>query len=340
MIEAPPTRRPVLVACEAAASTGLGHFVRSLALATELARHGAAVTVLLRPDALAGPREEVRRAGLALAVGSWDSLPQQARTSGADVVVDSYLVDGAWLNDLHEGLRNTGRRLVVIDDLADRDFTADLVVNQNLGAERLAYRGAGRVLAGPQHALLRAAFPSGRAAGLATAAGLPDVPRRVLVLFGGTDAAGMSGIAGRAALGAFPGAVVRVVTPAGPPAGTRPGADPRISYLAVSRDIHTEMLAADLVVTAGGTTLWELCCLARPAAVVAVADNQVPTYDEMTGGGFALAAGREPERSADVLAERLAGLVRPPGTLRRIALAAAALTDGTGTAQVARMLTA
>jgi UDP-2,4-diacetamido-2,4,6-trideoxy-beta-L-altropyranose hydrolase len=325
------------VLCEAASSTGLGHFVRSVSLARELAARGARVEVLLRPDALPRAREAVTTAGLELACGDWDpALPPAG--PAADLVVDSYRVSGAWLTAAHQGLRATGGRLTVLDDLADRSFTADVVVNQNLGAEQLSYPGAGTVLAGPGHALLRPEFPAARATGLASAHELPDLPRSVLVLFGGTDPTGMTGAAARAALAAFPGASVRVVRPAEAAPDAELAASPRVTLLPSRPDVHRDMLDADLVVTAGGTTLWELCCLARPAAVVAVADNQRAVYDGMGAGGYVLPLGRRPEPSVAVLADRLAGLLAEPGRLRQVALAAATVTDGRGTARVADVL--
>jgi spore coat polysaccharide biosynthesis predicted glycosyltransferase SpsG len=100
------------------------------------------------------------------------------------------------------------------------------------------------------------------------------------------------------------------------------------------------MLAADLVLSAGGTTLWELCCLARPTAVIAVAANQVPTYDVMSAGGYILPAGREPVRDAGVLAATLRRLVARPGTLAATARQASRLTDGLGGERVADALAA
>lgn len=323
----------VTVLCDAAATTGLGHFVRCLALAVELAARGAQVDVALRDDALPWARDEVVRAGLRLRTDDWDAVTADAARHGRDLVVDSYGVTGPWLSGVHQALDGAGR-LVVIDDLADRRFTADVVVNQNLGAEGLDYPGAGRVLSGPRHALLRAPFAACRDTGLATAADLPDSPGTVLVLFGGTDAAGMTATAGAAARAAFPAAEVRVIAPRG--AAAHPELD-RVTLLEPSPDVHTEMLRADLVVTAGGTTLWELCCLARPAAVVTVADNQLAVYDEMVRRGFVLPAGRAAGTSPQALADRLGRLVGP-GVLRRVAQAASTVTDGAGTQRVADAL--
>lgn len=343
MTGAPPRRPPggrVLVLCEAADRTGLGHLVRSMVLAAELVGRGCEVHVLLRSDAVPVARSLVAAAGATVVAGDWAQAPGLVRRLGAAVVVDSYLVEGPQLTALHDVCRRIGRPLLVIDDLADRAFTADLVLNQNLLPEQPSYPGAAAVLAGPRYALLRPAFGRHRAVGIASAELLPDAPGRVFVLFGGTDTAGMAGIAARAALHAFPTARVRVVASGAAAPDPRLAQDTRATVLPRLAEVHTEMLAADLVVSAGGTTLWELCCLARAAAVVAVADNQVPTYDAMVAAGHVLAAGRAPEPSVDALAERLAGLTATPGTLRRTALSAATVTDGLGAGRVADALAA
>ncbi|RZU33045.1 PseG/SpsG family protein [Blastococcus saxobsidens] len=332
----PRSPRRVRILCEAAATTGLGHFVRSLALGAELAGRGAAVQVLLRPDALPRAREAVTAAGLDLAAGDWDALREGAEP--ADLVVDSYRVPGLWLTDLHRRAGAAGGRLVVIDDLADRSFSADVVVNQNLGAEELPYPGVTSVLAGPSYALLRPEFRAARAAATASARELPDLPRTVLVLFGGTDPTGMTATAARAALAAFPDASVRAIVPAESAPDEELLAHPRARVLAPRPDVHREMLAADLVITAGGSTVWELCCLARPAAVMAVADNQAAGYDRLTAAGRVLPLGRRPEPSVAALTDRLAALVGAPGRLREVALAAATVTDGAGAARVADVL--
>jgi UDP-2,4-diacetamido-2,4,6-trideoxy-beta-L-altropyranose hydrolase len=325
----------VTVLCDAAAATGLGHFVRSSALAAQLTADGADVHLLLPADSLPSAVDSARAAGWQVVVGEWDPGEVVARTGPAGVaVVDSYRVDGPWLAALHRRLAAAGAALAVIDDQGDREFSADLVLNQNVGAERFGYPGAGRVLAGPRYALLRPQFPAHRAAALASAEHLPDVPATVLVLFGGTDAGGMAGVAAQAAVQAFPDAEVRAVLPGGP--ATAPAG---VTYLPPLEAIHEQMLAADLVVSAGGTTLWELCCLARPAAVIAVAGNQQPAYDVLAASGAILPAGREPVRDVAELADRLRTLVAPPGTLRKVARRAAAITDGHGCALVAGILT-
>jgi UDP-2,4-diacetamido-2,4,6-trideoxy-beta-L-altropyranose hydrolase len=335
--------RTVLVLCDAAASTGLGHFVRCTSLAAVLSARGAEVSLVLPEDSVPHAVERARDAGRQVHQGPWlEAVAAAARRTGSGqdgpvVIVDSYRVSGPWLTDLHRRLSAAGGLLAVIDDLADRSFQADLVLNQNVGAETLGYPGVDRVLAGPQHALLRPEFARHREQAMRALAELPDRPRRVLVLFGGTDATGMAMTGATAAAAAFPGAHVRVVAPASA-GGAAPEPGGPITRLEHVEQIHVEMLAADLVLSAGGTTLWELCCLARPMAVVAVADNQQPTYDEMVRRAAILPAGRTPVRDAGTLGERLRRLVAPPGTLRSVAGNAARLTDGRGAERVATAL--
>ena len=325
---------PVVLLCDAAATTGLGHFVRCTALATALAGSGAAVRFLLPEDTVPTAVERVHRAGWTAAVSRWDPAFVAAEAGpGAVVVVDTYRVDGAWLDELHDRLAGRGARLAVVDDLADRDFSADVVLNQNVGAERLRYRRAGRVLAGPGWALLRPEFPRLRERGLAALDRLPEVPGAVLVLFGGTDTSGMALTAARAARRAFPRARVRAVLPSG---ASRD--EPGVELLGHVEAIAEEMLAADLVVTAGGSTLWELCCLARPAAVVAVADNQRATYDLLGERGAVLPVGREPVRDVGTLAARLVRATSAPDALRTVARRAAEVTDGRGAQRTAAVL--
>ena len=329
-----PGGTPVAVVCDAAPATGLGHFVRCTALATALAGRAGGVRFLLPGDSVPAAAGRVQDVGGTAELGSWDPASVADRAGdGAVVVVDSYRVDGAWLDDLADRLRRRGGRLAVVDDAADRTFRANLVVNQNVGAERLVYPNADRVLAGPRYALLRPDFPRLRGTAVAAIDALPDRPSSVLVLFGGTDSAGMAVPAALAARRAFPGARVRAVLPTGAPPGAA-----GVEWLGHVEAVAEEMLAADLVVSACGTTAWELCCLARAAAVVAVAGNQRVGYDELGRLGAVLPLGREPLRDVGELAARLAAAVAEPGTLRGTARRAAGVTDGQGAQRVAAAL--
>ena len=53
------------------------------------------------------------------------------------LIIDSYALDEIW----HQRLRKFTKKIMVIDDLADRSFDCDILLNQNLGAQIKKYKG-------------------------------------------------------------------------------------------------------------------------------------------------------------------------------------------------------
>src|SRR5258706_1285195 len=100
------------------------------------------------------------------------------------LVVDHYALDSFW----HKTLRVKARRIMVIDDLSDRAFDADVFLNQNLIAAGSLYDDLLPVrckkLFGPQFALLRPEFREARQ----TLKHRDGAVKRVFVFFGGVDA--------------------------------------------------------------------------------------------------------------------------------------------------------
>ncbi|GAB3957470.1 hypothetical protein GCM10027614_73010 [Micromonospora vulcania] len=97
------------------------------------------------------------------------------------------------------------------------------------------------------------------------------------------------------------------------------------------------------MVSAAGTSTWELCCLGAPAALVCVVDNQRESYARVVRHGLAVGLGELPELTGTGVAGRAArataartlhGLLSSPE--RRAALSARAWStvDGQGRARV------
>lgn len=345
------TARQLLVVADAAAATGVGHHVRSTALARAAQARGWQVTFGIQPDTLPWVVDEVRRTGFgAVDIGhrgvvevalDVDSVVAAATATAAHgpvaVVVDTYRVDGDWLGELRPRLPGP---LLLVDDLGDRALHADLVVNQNVGAEELVADADPdtELLLGPRFALLRPEFAALRDQALAGIDALGPLPRTVLVVMGGTDPTGSARTVGLSCADAFPGADITVVAPTAPQesddlSSTGVTVVPRIE------DMAAAMLATDLVVSAGGSTVWELCCLAKASATVQVAANQADVYRRLTAAGVVVGLGTVPVDRADVTA-RLRAMVAVPDALPRLARAAAALVDGRGAIRVVEHLDA
>lgn len=327
----------LVVLADAAAATGIGHWVRSSSLADELSDRGWQVRVLHAHDATDRVRAEADRRGWSSRTGDWtpELLDDELDAGGGVVLLDSYRVDV----DRIAGTRRPGWKVVLVDDVADRGpLDVDVVVNQNLGADEFGYRlsdPATRMLLGPAYAMLRPQFARLRPAGLHRAAALRGAPETVLVMMGGTDATGVLESVVRACLQALPAARVRAVAPEGAVAALEglPGSA-RLEVIAPTPDIAEEMVRADVVISAGGTSVWELCATARPFGVVVVADNQVDATRRLVRAGAATHLATRPI-DPDALVAELVRIAADAPTLSARAGRAAALVDGLGCGRVA-----
>ena len=218
----------------------------------------------------------------------------QAGGSGAHwLVVDHYGLDAIWEAAMGEGLRaEPAPQLLVIDDLADRAHSCDLLLDQNFFGVATQQRYGGlvpphcRQLLGPQYALLGPEYAQLH----------PLVParrelRRVLVFFGGVDSANYTGQAIKALMAPelahlavdvvlglqCPHRLAVETLAAQRPYTTMHGPQPSLAGL---------IARADLAIGAGGATTWERACLGLPSMVRPIAANQIPFSEALAAAGL------------------------------------------------------
>lgn len=326
----------LVMLADAATATGIGHWVRSTSLADELSTRGWHVRVIHRLDATARVRAETEERGWSSRTGDWtpETFDAELDSRGGVVLLDSYRVDADGIAQL----RRPGWRTVLVDDLADRGpLDVDMVVNQNLGAEGFGYRlrdPATRMLLGPSYAMLRPQFAHQRPTGLQRASDLRGVAT-LLVMMGGTDATGVLTSVVRACLQALPDARVRAVAPesAVPALEALTGSE-RLDLIAPTPRIAEEMVRADAVISAGGTSVWELCATSRPFGVVVVADNQVDATRRLVRAEAAAHLATRPI-DPQALVHEIVHFAADAAALTHRAGRAAALVDGLGCGRVA-----
>ncbi len=278
--------------CDLGAQIGAGHAIRCTALAQGLASRG--LTPFLVGDFAQVPWVARQTDGIetieAEGVGEFVAL---ARTRGwSGVVMDSYLASPQHWHQL----RGLERPILAIDDEATRELPVDLVINQNLAAVEYDYSALTQapVLRGPDYALVRSSVAEARPRRYATRPH-DRGPLRVLVVLGGTDAASGSAGITRRLLDSGQALHVRVLTNVveaisriDVPRGSRLEAHP------TQPDIAPLMAWADLVVSAAGSTVWDLCCLGVPMALVTVAGNQEDNYRHLVAKDLAIGLGPLP----------------------------------------------
>lgn len=351
---------------DASLEIGTGHVMRCLTLADELRHQGHQCCFICR-DHEGHLGELIVRKGYELHLLSGSGLAQEPPTEAMDnphagwlgvswhqdaeqtrevlsameadwLVVDHYALDADWERCVAESVD----RILVIDDLADRQHECSMLLDQNLG--RVASDYDQRVptdcvrLIGPRYALLRPEFASLRERSLVRREH-PEM-KRILVSLGGVD---RDNVTGR---------VLDALADAARPRDTEldiiMGAS--APYLAEVRaqaaempfsatvqvnvsDMAERMCLADVSIGAAGGTSWERCCLGLPAVLVVLADNQVSGAAALERAGAALVIS-EPEALKAELPSVLARM-SDPATLQAMSHAAAEVTAGEGASMVA-----
>lgn len=242
------------------------------------------------------------------------------------IIADGY----AFGTSFQRSVRAAGIRLLLIDDIADRDFDADAVLNQNPGAEiRYSDRYAVPALLGTRFAMLRRSV-------LETKPVAGD-RGEILISFGGADTANV-GHRVLQALSALPwqGRATLVCT-AGPTgqaeAEHTAERDPRLTVRPGGR-IEPLMARADLAITAGGTTTLELAYLGVPMVLLPVAENQRPGAAALAAAGAAILVG-DPAAAATAAVN----LLSDADCRRAMARCGRAMVDGQGAKRVTTFLT-
>ena len=212
-----------------------------------------------------------------------------------------------------------GLAVVNIEDLGPGARHADWVVN----ALYPSADAQGNVAVGPRFATLRNEFLS-----------LPDkevaeVGTRVLVTFGGTDPAGLGPRLARA-LCALPGLQVKVV--AGPGAGDA-SYPPECDVTRSVRSMAAEMMAADVVLTSAGRTVYEAAACGTPVVVVAQNAREA-THAHLSYEGGVIFLGIGALMSDDVITDAVCRLLSDVGLRRELSVRLRRTIDGRGAARI------
>ncbi|UVS76489.1 bifunctional UDP-2,4-diacetamido-2,4,6-trideoxy-beta-L-altropyranose hydrolase/GNAT family N-acetyltransferase [Actinokineospora sp. UTMC 2448] len=96
-------------------------------------------------------------------------------------------------------------------------------------------------------------------------------------------------------------------------------------------DLPALLASADLVISAAGVTLLELCCLGVPTAVAVIADNQIPNYTAAVAQGLAAGLG---DLTSPAAVDTLHHLLTTPTARHDLARAASRAVDGHGARRI------
>lgn len=340
----------LLVRADASTAIGVGHVMRCLALAQAWQEAGGTTLFALAEGAeLLGDRliaEGMDVVPLPVEVGGAEDARQTLslaeREQAVWLALDGYRFDADFQRRIKEGRR----RLLVLDDFGQaRHYWADLVLNQNAHADADLYPNreeSTELLLGLDYALLRREFRT-----------RPQRPaacrhpmRHLLLTLGGGDPDNLTGrvIEELRAIDLSELETLAVVG-AGNPHRLRLEALCRASGRGVQLRSNvadmTDLYAwADLAVTGGGSTLWELAHLGVPAVTLILADNQEASSRRLDRYGAIRCLGYPQELAPGAIATAVARLCADPKQRRRMSERGRRLVDGQGALRVVRRMIA
>jgi UDP-2,4-diacetamido-2,4,6-trideoxy-beta-L-altropyranose hydrolase len=336
----------VLFLADAGAAVGGGHVMRCLTLAHALTERGANCAFVESRAAAAVLRRFGWTGEAVLAMATAEDPPGLVRWALSfmqtfepqTVVVDHY---GMGLAE-ETALKGDSRRVVVIDDLADRRHAADLLIDPGFGRRREDYAELLRigcpVLAGPDYALVRAEFAAARPRVLSRRA-RHDPVRRALVSLGLTDVGAITGRVVEALLPRLEDVRLDVVLGAGAPSletlASLAAGDRRIRLHIDTDDMASLVADADIAIGAGGSSVWERATLALPSVLAVLADNQAAMAERLQAAGCVIGLDARAAGFEATLVEAWTSLVADADLRWRLGERSSQLCDGRGAERVA-----
>ena len=343
-----PAQPGLLIRADASARIGSGHMMRCLALAQAWKKDEEGQATFITACESGGLCHRLSDEGFQVITlersypdpTDWQIASQVLTAhSEAWVVLDGYHFDSAYQRQVKEA----GHRLLVIDDMAHLDhYYADVVLNQNINAERLHYscEPNTRLLLGTRYVLLRSEFLKWQ--GWQREISL--VARRVLVTLGGGDPDNQTLKVIRALQQVdVDGLEAVVVVGASNPHFRELESAVRDSQsmIRLVRNVSNmpELMAwANVAVSAGGSTCWELAFMGLPTVVLVLAENQQGIAAGLGKAGVVLNLGWYTEVSIAQVANTLVGLLEDRGLRQQMSQQGRELVDGLGVERMVESL--
>ena len=207
------------------------------------------------------------------------------------LIVDHYEIDYRW----HKKLRCKSKKIMVIDDLANRKYDCDYLLDQTYGRVEEGYNllinddcelliGSSYALVSPEFERLRLKAIEKRKRGISI--------ERILISMGGSDLNNIAAqlIAAIAIIEWKKKPIIDVVVGVNSPHTNNivdlvNSLSLQVNVIQNTNNMAELMVNADLAFGAGGATAWERCVLGLPTIVVCLAKNQADIISNLEKKG-------------------------------------------------------
>jgi len=335
----------VIFRTDASSDIGTGHLMRCLALAEAVKKLGKVIFVTKDFDRNITKKISDKGFLLETIPGNtelkedFSMLEVFIRKHGAKIVItDSYDIDGDYL----KAVKNEGVVLVSIDDMGKIYFCSDIVINQNLSALKIKYKTEPytKLLLGPHFAILRDEFISAKRSDKDC-----EKVENLLVTLGGADPENQTLKVVKALREVKCKLNVTVVV--GSAYKFRKELEQEIAVSGLKIDLRSNvdnmaeiMSVADIAISAGGTTCYELAYFGVPNLILVLADNQRDIAQEFEEEGTSINLGEYNNVSQADIVKSLGHLLSDKSKRKSMGQKARKLVDGSGKERIIKELEA
>lgn len=327
---------------------GIGHVMRSIGMAQEWIRLGG-VAVILGYVEGKSLISKVEKSGIELKSLPENCSPKKVLSTilenahqakyGSWVMIDTYNFDyeSQWT------LKRLFPRMLLVDDYHHHaKYASEIILNQNIGAENINYNVNWdcSILAGTDYVMLRKEFIQA-----VKEKKLRHKKKRIMVTMGGADAGNIT-LQVLKALDSIRTVELEAVAIVGPANPHRKAIQDfaqksslSVQVLVDVNDMPAQINASDLIVTAGGSSCWEICALEVPMIAIIIAENQQAIVKKLGEVKAAVNLGLAENLARYTIANTVEKLIKAPEKMNALTESAKRLIDGKGVERIISCMT-
>jgi UDP-2,4-diacetamido-2,4,6-trideoxy-beta-L-altropyranose hydrolase len=338
----------IIIRVDASTNIGSGHLMRCLALA-QTWQDTQGQPIFLMANSVPALEERLKSEGMKVVLLTTEagSLADAQETAALAhqfeakwVVVDGYQFG----SEYQQTIKNSGLSLLFIDDYGHAEhYYADFVLNQNISADEQFYQHREpytQLLLGTRYTLLRREFWQWQK----WPRTIPPVAKKILVTLGGADPDNVT-LKVIQALQLVEVEELEAVVVVG-------GSNPHYENLKravqdsrfpirLQRNVTNmpELMAwADVAISAGGSTCWELAFMRLPSILLVLAENQRLAAEKLDAMTIALNLGEHQNISHHTVKQKISMLIFSSKLRLKISQNCKCLVDGLGTEKLAQLI--
>jgi len=341
-------RKNLLIRADATTPIGTGHLMRCIALAQAWQDRGGKVTFLSNCESyelrqriidegfdflpIETPHPDTNDLGFTLDMLS--AMSHELSATSPWLVIDGY----HFTPDYQKAIKENGCKLLVIDDMAHLDYYhADILLNQNIHASSLCYSCDSDTvkLLGCEYVLLRREFLKYKG----WKRKIQEKANKILVTMGGADPDNVT-LKVINALNLLDDSDLKVKIVIGPEnpnlAIIKKALHQSQSSLQLLQraDMPELMRWADISISGGGSTCWELAFMQLPYLVIILSDNQERIAKGVGEARAALNCGWFDDLSENLLSNYIEQIIEDSITRKKYVEKGMELLDGLGVERV------